>query len=107
MARADWIVTALLACFTVGASAAPKFADASGAVDSTAALGWPLDDLKLIGAMPMTALLGGAIASHLRAGSPLFSHTLFGVYLGVFMWAVLLLDRQLRDYLGQTLAGSR
>jgi hypothetical protein len=35
----------------------------------------------------MTALLGGAIATHVRAASPLFSHVLFGVYLGLFMWA--------------------
>lgn len=47
----------------------------------------------------MTGLLGGAIASQLRAGSPLFSHTLFGVYLGVFMWLALWLrDTRLRAY---------
>ena len=34
-----------------------------------------------------TAVLGGAVATHLRIGSPLFSHTLFGVYLGLLMWA--------------------
>jgi hypothetical protein len=41
----------------------------------------------------MTALLGGAMAAHLRAGSPLFSHVLFGIYLGLFMWGGL----RLRD----------
>jgi hypothetical protein len=35
--------------------------------------------------------MGGAIATHLRVGSPLFSHTLFGVYLGIILWAGLFL----------------
>jgi hypothetical protein len=34
----------------------------------------------------MMALLGGAMATQIRAGSPLFSHILFSVYLGLFMW---------------------
>jgi len=41
----------------------------------------------LSGAILMTGILGGAMASHLRAGSPLFSHTLFNVYLDGLMWA--------------------
>ena len=39
-----------------------------------------------LGAIVLTGLFGGAIASHLRLRDPLFSHTLFGVYLGVLMW---------------------
>ena len=39
-----------------------------------------------LGAVVLTGLFGGAIASHLRLGDSLFSHTLFGVYLGVLMW---------------------
>jgi hypothetical protein len=55
----------------------------------------------LLGAVLTTGLLGGAIASHLRADSPLFAYTLFGIYLGIFMWAALLLrDPGLRRYLG-------
>lgn len=34
----------------------------------------------------MTGLLGGAIASQLRVDAPLFSHTMFGLYLGVILW---------------------
>ena len=34
----------------------------------------------------------GAVATHARAVSPLFSHTLFGLYLGVFMWSAILLE---------------
>jgi hypothetical protein len=31
-------------------------------------------------------VLGGAIALQLRVGNPVFSHLLFGVYLGVMLW---------------------
>ena len=37
------------------------------------------------------AISGGAVATHVRVGSPLFSHVLFGVYLGVMMWGGLYL----------------
>jgi len=40
-----------------------------------------------LGAILLTAIMGGAIASHLRIGDPLLSHTLFGVYLGALAWA--------------------
>jgi hypothetical protein len=45
---------------------------------------WPRT--AVLGGLLMTAILGGAIATHLRLGNPLLSHTLFGVYLGLFMW---------------------
>jgi len=45
---------------------------------------WPRT--AILGGLLMTAVLGGAIATHLRLGNPLLSHTLFGVYLGLFMW---------------------
>jgi len=41
----------------------------------------------VLGAVLFMGVFGGAIASHLRNGDPLFSHVLFGVYLGVIMWA--------------------
>lgn len=40
----------------------------------------------LLGAILLTGYLGGAIGAHVRIGNPLFSHTLFGVYLGVMLW---------------------
>jgi hypothetical protein len=40
----------------------------------------------VLGAVLFTGLFGGAIATHLRHADPLFSHVLFGVYLGLFMW---------------------
>jgi hypothetical protein len=50
----------------------------------TALYAWPRT--AVLGAILLTGLFGGAIASHLRLGDPLFSHTLFGVYLGMLMW---------------------
>ncbi len=52
---------------------------------------------SVVGAVLLTGYLGGAIYVHVRAGSPLFSHTLFGVYLGVMLWGGLYLrDERLR-----------
>ncbi len=45
----------------------------------------------VLGAILLTAYLGGAVAAHVRLGSPLFTHVLFGVYVGILMWAGLLL----------------
>jgi hypothetical protein len=46
---------------------------------------------SVLGAIILTGYLGGAIYVHVRAGSPLFSHTLFGVYLGLLIWGGLYL----------------
>jgi hypothetical protein len=50
---------------------------------------WPQTSVP--GAILLTGLLGGAMATHLRAASPLFSHTLFGLYLGLMAWGSLFL----------------
>ena len=50
---------------------------------------WPRT--AALGAVLLTGYLGGAVFAHLRAGSPLFSYTLFGVYLGVLVWGGLAL----------------
>ena len=98
-----------------------KLVPLSMVVEATAQLGWPGNPVlirtlgvlllaatllyawprtALLGAILLTAYLGGAVATHVRIGSPLFSHTLFGVYLGVMVWAGLWLrDRQLRQLL--------
>ena len=73
--------------------------------ESMVQLGWPADmgftigvieaiclilyvvpQTATLGAILWTGVLGGAIATHLRIDDPLFSHTLFGVYLGLLMW---------------------
>ena len=52
---------------------------------------------SILGAILLTGYLGGAMAAHVRIGSPLFSHTLFGLYLGLMVWGGLWLrDRRLR-----------
>lgn len=45
----------------------------------------------VIGALLVTAYLGGAVATHVRLHNPLFSHVLFGVYVGIALWAGLYL----------------
>ena len=51
----------------------------------------------VLGAILLTGYLGGAIATHVRVGSPLFSHILFPVYLAVLIWGGLYLrDERLR-----------
>ena len=56
----------------------------------------------VLGAVLLTRYLGGAVASNVRAGNPLFSHVLFPVYVGAFIWAGLLLrQRKLRALLGR------
>ncbi len=53
------------------------------------------------GALLSTAYLGGAVAVHLRVDNPLFSHTLFPVYLGILLWAGLgLRDTRVRRLFG-------
>src|SRR5690554_5565732 len=119
MVRAGWVMSLLAALFLLGASVAPKLVGASVAVDTMAGLGWPpgyvlaiglvelgcvvlflVPRTALLGAVLTTALLGGAIATHMRAGSPWATHTLFGVYLGLFVWGALVLrDPALRAYL--------
>ena len=47
----------------------------------------------VLGAVYLTGFLGGAVATHYRVGSPLATHVLFGVYVGVVMWAGLALRR--------------
>ena len=47
----------------------------------------------VLGAVLLTGYLGGAVATHLRVGDPLFSHTVFPVYVGALIWAGLVLRR--------------
>lgn len=89
--------------------------------DTMAQLGWPADAgtarllgtltlvamllyavprTSVLGAILLTGYLGGAIATHLRIGSPLLTHTLFGLYLGLMVWGGLWLsDGQVRRLL--------
>lgn len=46
---------------------------------------------SVLGALLLTGYLGGAIATHVRVGNPLFSHVLFPVYVALFVWGGLYL----------------
>jgi hypothetical protein len=46
---------------------------------------------SLLGAIYITGYLGGALAAHLRIGSPLATHVLFAVYVATFLWLGLVL----------------
>jgi hypothetical protein len=105
MTRVGYVLSGLFALFMLGASAAPKLLGLPVVEETMAGLGWPLGwglpigiievalvllylypRTSVLGAVLTTALLGGAMATHLRVGSPLFSHVLFSIYLALFMW---------------------
>jgi len=107
--RAAWTGRALsgLAILFLLADGAMKLVPLQPVVDAMQALGWPVDPtlLRLLGlaeiaatliyayppssvfgAVLLTGYLGGAVASHIRIGSPLLTHVLFGVGLGAVVW---------------------
>jgi hypothetical protein len=85
-------------------------------VEATTRIGYPADAIRplgaiclactvlyaiprtsVLGAILLTAYLGGAVASKVRIDDPLFSSVLFGVYFGVLVWGGLYLrDERLR-----------
>lgn len=110
------VLTGLFALFILGASVFPKLSGMPVAEETMAQLGWPqgyafaiglielgclilylIPRTSLLGAVMFMGLLGGAMATQIRAGSPLFSHQLFSLYLGLIMWGGLWLrDASLR-----------
>jgi hypothetical protein len=61
-----------------------------------------------VGAVLWTGYLGGAIATHVRVGSPLFTHTLFPIYVAALLWAGLWLrDRRVDALLAPSSAFQR
>lgn len=46
---------------------------------------------SVLGAVLLTGYLGGAIATHVRVGSPLLTHALFPIYVAAFLWGGLYL----------------
>jgi hypothetical protein len=68
-----------------------------GAITIVCTVLYAIPPTSILGAILLTGYLGGAIASHVRIDSPLFTHTLFGLYLGLMLWGGLWLrDRNLR-----------
>lgn len=62
-----------------------------GLLEVGCALIYVIPRTSVIGAILLTGYLGGAIATHLRIGDPLLSHTLFPIYIGAMLWAGLFL----------------
>ncbi len=110
------VLSAFFVLFMLGASAAPKLLGMPITTEIMDGLGWdtkwifPIGILEValtllyiyrptsvLGAVLFMGLLGGAMATNLRADQPLFSHTLFSIYLGLIMWGGLWLrDEKLR-----------
>ncbi|HKT52961.1 MAG TPA: DoxX family protein [Caulobacteraceae bacterium] len=68
-----------------------------GEIELTCLVLYAIPRTAPLGAILLTGLLGGAIASHLRVGDPLISHVLFGVYVGLMAWGGLYLrDEKVR-----------
>jgi hypothetical protein len=108
--KVGWALSGLFGLFMLGASVAPKYLGLAVAQDAMTALGWPDAPLMLIGSLElactllflfpptgvlgavlMMAILGGAMATNLHGNAPLYSHTLFAIYLGITMWGGLIL----------------
>ena len=99
------VMSGLVILFLLVASVGPKLFGAAVATETLQALGWDprytlliglielacvvlyaVPRTSVLGAVITTGLLGGAIATQLRVESPLFSHVLFGVYVGLLLW---------------------
>lgn len=87
----------------LGYSDSVELARGLGILTVACTLLYALPRTAIPGAILLTGLLGGAIATHLRAGSPVFSHLLFGVYLGALVWIGLYLrSERLRTLLSRS-----
>jgi DoxX-like family len=81
----------------MGYGSSENLARSLGAITLVCTVLYAIPPTSILGAILLTGYLGGAMASHVRIGSPLFSHILFGFYLGVMVWGGLWLrDRKLR-----------
>ena len=110
--RARWTGRALsgAAALFLAVDAAFKLALSPEAVAATEQLGYRAHHLPVIGlieivclalyliprtaplgALLWTGYLGGAIATHFRVDNPLFSHTLFPIYVAALLWGGLYL----------------
>jgi hypothetical protein len=84
----------------IGYGSSETLARTLGVITVACTVLYAIPPTSFVGAILLTGYLGGAMASHLRIGSPLFSHTLFGFYLGLMIWGGLWLrDRRLRALL--------
>jgi hypothetical protein len=84
----------------LGFFATPELARGLGILGLVCTLLYAWPRTAVIGAILLTGYFGGAMATQLRADSPLFSHLLFGFYLGLMTWGGLFLrDMRVRSLL--------
>lgn len=82
----------------MGYGSSETLARSLGVISLVCTILYAVPPTSILGAILLTGYLGGAMASHVRIGSPLFSHILFGFYLGLMVWGGLWLrNRSLRD----------
>lgn len=85
----------------LGLPATAGFARGLGILGLLCTLLYAIPRTSVLGAILLTGYLGGAIATQLRVGNPLFSHLFFGVYIGLLLWGGLYLrDRRVRALFG-------
>jgi hypothetical protein len=111
-ARTTGIVISVLVTAFLTFDAAGKLAGVPQVKEGTQALGFPpgqalvigivlaicvvvyvIPRTAVLGALGITAYLGGAVTANMRVEAPLFTNTLFAVYLGVLMWVGLAMRR--------------
>jgi hypothetical protein len=84
----------------LGYPASAAFARGLGVLILICTAIYALPRTSVLGAVLLTGYMGGAVATHLRAGSPLFTHVLFGVYVAMLAWGGLYLrDARVRALL--------
>jgi DoxX-like family len=82
----------------IGYGSSESLARTLGVITVACTVLYAIPPTSILGAILLTGYLGGAMASHVRIGSPLFTHTLFGLYLGLMVWGGLWLrEGSLRD----------
>ena len=109
MLVAGYVLTALVTLFLIFVTAV-KVLMLARAVEATTALGYPADTVlwiglielaclglylvprtSVLGAIMLTGYLGGAVATHVRVGSPLLTHKLFPIFVALMVWGGLYL----------------
>ena len=119
--RALWtgrVISGLAVAFLIFDSLG-KLLEVQPVIDGTRQLGYPpgvvfklgvtlltcvlvylVPQTTLLGAVLLTGYLGGAVATHVRVGSPLITHVLFPTYIAALLWSgAVLRDARLRALL--------
>jgi hypothetical protein len=63
-----------------------------GVIQAVCLVCYAIPRTSVLGAILLTGYLGGAIATHVRIGSPLLGYTLFPIYVAALIWGGLYLQ---------------